>query len=259
MKPILIVSLFLSLTVPLVADVVSWRQGASNDFVVNYQGVQDTLLASTSSVNNENYGNLDFVLVGRNEQRYSIVSFDLSDMAGTYSSVESASLTLFVSGSPTALNFEILVYSLFASNGGWDQMQATWINQDKAGEIAWKNAGGTDVSNVLGARDSLLQTIDYTTTSTSITIDVPVSMVLGWITSPEDSASLLLMPQGSQGSNTYVATFGSSNQGTMDLRPLLTVHYTAIPEVPTVMLLMGLAGLVAYRRFRTGESEKLSD
>lgn len=259
MKPVLIATLLFAFTAPLKAETVTWRQGTANAFVDNYQGSYATLLASTSSVNNDNYGNLDFILVGRNEQRYSVIRFDLSEMAGNYSSINSASLTLYTSGNLTTQDFDILVYSLFDSNAGWDQMQATWVRQDKSGETFWKDASGEGVSNILGARDSLLQTIAYTTTSSSITIDIPVSMVLDWITSPDQSAGLFLLPQGSAGNNAYVANFGSNAHINAQVRPLLTVDYAPIPEVPTLALLISLAGFVVLHRTLLVKNSKSSD
>lgn len=232
--------------------VVTCQEGGSNSFTANYAGTSDTILASTSAVNNDNFGDNASLIVGRNEQRFSIIRFDLSSMAGSYDSITSVSLTLTRTAAATALDFNINIYSIVSANGGWNEMEATWINREKSSSTPWQNASSVNQTNFLGATGDLLQTISYTTTTTSITINVPISMVLEWINNPNGSGGLALMPVGSSGSNSNVATFGSSEFATVSSRPLLTVNYAPIPE-PSALLLslggLGMAGVAFRKRF----------
>lgn len=248
--PLLIVTLSQLALATTWSAAVTYQEGGSNAFATNYAGTSDTILASTSSVNNDNFGDNVSLIVGRNEQRFSIIRFDLSSMAGNYDSITGASLTLSRTGAATALDFNINIYSILSTNGGWDEMETTWINQEKSSSTPWQNASGANQTNFLGATGDLLQTISYTTTTTSITINIPISMVLEWINNPDASGGLALMPVGSSGSNSNVATFGSSEVATAGSRPLLTVNYAPIPEPSALLMSFGGLGLlvIACRR-----------
>ena len=222
--------------------VVTYQEGGSNSFTTNFTGTSDTILAS--NVSSGNYGADPILIVGRNEQRFSIIRFDLSSMAGSYDSITSVSLTLTRTAAATALDFNINIYSIVSANGGWDEMEATWINRVKSSSTPWQNASSVNQTNFLGATGDLLQTISYTTSTTAITINVPIAMALEWINNPNGSGGLALMPLGSSGSTNNIATFGSSEFETVSSRPLLTVNYTPIPEPSALLLSLGGLGMV---------------
>ena len=246
--PLLIVTLSQLALATTWSAVVTYQEGGSNAFVTNYAGTSDTFLAS--NVSDTNYGGEQFLLVGRNEQRFTILRFDLSSLTGEYESITSASLTLTRTGTATALDFDINIYSILSTNGGWDEMEATWVNQDKSSSTPWQNAAGEDQGNFMGARGELLQTISYTTTTDSITVNIPISMVLEWITNPAAAGGLALIPSGSSGSSTYSAYLGSSEVATASSRPLLTVNYAPIPEPSSILMSMGGLGflVLVYRK-----------
>ncbi|HWL52315.1 MAG TPA: DNRLRE domain-containing protein [Chthoniobacteraceae bacterium] len=227
---------------PAQSAVVTFQQGADNEWVSDYTGTSDTQLATNSK--NATAGDLDFFLVGRNQTRYSIIRFDLSSLQGAPLSVSSATITLTRTGNATAADFDIEVHSVAATNGGWDEMTASWAHLNATAETPWKNAAGDDQVAFSGAVGALHQSVAYSTTSDSFTFEVPLAVLQQWIDAPSSSGGLALVPVGSNGDNANAAYFGSSEHATMAYRPLLTIHYAAIPEPSVAVIGLGGLGLV---------------
>lgn len=254
------------------AAVIEYRYGTSNALVTNYTGVdQAFLLVSTGSQGNYNTGGYDGMIVGRSNARQGIIAFDLSSMQGKFNSINSAQLTFYRDGTATTSDFTISMYQIFDANAGWKQgtgtgtaagpdNSVTYLNQNyssvPAQNISWKNSSGTSVGNFSSAYStlSLLDSVTYTTTSTSITFDIPVMLVTNWITAPGSNAGLAFIPSGSPTANSVAANLGSSSADEA-LRPLLTLNYTAIPE-PRIIAYLLLGGMVALliKRMRRSAS-----
>lgn len=230
-------------------------QGVTNNYVTDYQGVKNTTLAS--NVGNNNYGGSTVLYIGRSNQRSALLHFDLSSLQGQTASILNATLTLTLIGSPTAGDFNVTMYEVFSSNAGWEQGTGTGgaVGPDGTAtysEMAenttpWKNSSGTAVNAVNLAYDNTaaLQTLLYTSASTSLTFNIPTNVIGSWISSPSTHAGLIFAPSTSGGitANTYIANLGMSSDSVFDNRPALNIEFEAIPE-PSVYHLVALGAVV---------------
>lgn len=110
------------------AEVVAFRNGASNTFVTNYGGTEDTFLNSNTGAEHTGYGALTASLTGRETivatglvtYRTALTRFDLSAMQGQYSSINSATLTYYQAETGVQFpDFEFGVHEVSAANGAW--------------------------------------------------------------------------------------------------------------------------------------------
>lgn len=247
----------------LPADVIdiNYRYGTDNALVTNYTGVDQAFLLLNSNAagqGNYNTGGYNGMLVGRSNARLGIIAFDLSSLQGEVDSITSAQLTFFRTGTATDQDFTISMYEVYGTNAGWNQgtgtgaavgpdNSVTYLNQNYSsvgGEnVAWENAIGTPVGSFLSAYNpSLLDSVTYTTTTTSITFDIPLALVESWIFSPGANAGLAFIPSGT-GGNSTTATLGNSFADEAS-RPLLSLSYTPVPEPkPIVSVLLGIIAL----------------
>lgn len=253
------------------AVVIDYRYGTANDFVENFTGVdQAFLLVSSNAASQGNYntGGYNGMLVGRNNARQGVVSFDLSSMQGKAASIDSAQLTFYRTGAATDVNFTISMYAIYGTNAGWNQgtgtgiavgpdNSVTYLNQNYSSvgseNVPWKNNSGDSVTNFSGAYNTLsvLDSVTYTTTSTSITFSIPVALVESWISSPSTNAGLAFIPSGAGVTTSSNANLGGSSSDEA-FRPLLSLTYTPIPEPGAVgsLILGALTLFLAHRNRR---------
>lgn len=250
----------------LQAAVIDYRYGTDNDLVTNYTGVdQAFLLVSSGSLGNYNTGGFGSMLVGRSNARQGIIAFDLSSMQGEFESIESAQLTFYRTGAATDVDFTITMNAIFGTNTGWNQgtgvgsavgpdNSVTYLNQNYSSNVdenvPWENSSGTPLGSFFGAYStSLLDSVTYTPTTTSFTLDIPVALIESWISSPSTNAGLAFIPSGTGVSNSTSANLGNSLADEA-FRPLLTLNYTPIPEPGTIgsLLLGGFALMLASRK-----------
>jgi len=262
-KPLTLIFGFLLGISSLHAVVIEYRHGTDNAFVTNYAGVdQAFLLVNTNpaSFGNYNTGGFGTFIVGRSNARQGIVAFDLTSMQGQFSSIESAQLTFYRTGLDTNLDFTISMYQIFGTNVGWNQgtgaggavgpnNTVTYLNQNYSSvgseNVPWEDSSGDPVANFSSAYNaSLLDSVTYTTTTDSITFDIPVALVQSWINNPGTNAGLAFIPSGAGATNATVANLGNSFAAEA-FRPLLAITYTAIPE-PGVVGSLLLGGLVLF-------------
>lgn len=102
-------------------------------------------------------------------------------------------------------------------------------------------SGGISADNI-EAKSSILDTFIPTTVGQSMDFDVTTSLQ-AWLINPAQNFGWAILPTGTDGFQ-----FGSSENGTAGLRPLLTVQYllnaALVPE-PSSWLLFSLMGVVA--------------
>lgn len=233
------------------------------DGVNGYDGTQDTMVVS-GGADNFNYGAAEFFDINRQSStRRSLLKFDLSSLAGQFSSIDSVSLQLTPAGS--AITGDFSIYAVSDANAGWIQGNKTGALAT-TGEPAWNFiAGGPTPGDPLTGSTPWAGSIglgtagtDYDTpalftgtytsgSTTPITVTLPTSLIADWINNPSTNGGLFLRFDTEV--NTVVARFRSSEFTTIADRPMLTVDYTAIPE-PSAFVLSGLGMVVLIGRSR---------
>lgn len=248
------------------AEVISFRNGANNALVTNYGGTEDTLLNSNAGFEHNGYGALTASLTGRETiaatglvtYRTALVRFDLSALQGQYSSINSATLTLYQAETGVQFpDFEFGVHEVSAANSAWvEGTTAAGV----AGNPDWEHLSH-DAQTWAGSAGLQTPGVDYVTPAlatgtyqaggagsdrngTPYDFALPGALVAKWIEG--DNPGVVL--QKSDLSTDGLFQFRTSEFATVSLRPVLTIDYTPIPE-PAGLAVLGLAGL-ALRRWR---------
>jgi hypothetical protein len=104
----------------------------------------------------------------------------------------------------------------------WSESSVTW-NLAQTGS-AWSTAGcngvGTDRSGTAAASVRINQA------GGALTLDLPASLIAGWLAAPATNQGLLLRPQPNSGGATVTYAFASAEFGIAAARPTLTITYT---------------------------------
>jgi alpha-glucosidase len=235
---------------------MTFKQGAdivSNDGlfdVPGYQGVDDTSLVQESPDNN--FGGRDSLLVGvvgGGMVRDALLRYDLSAIAGEYSTIDSMKLRLHVDAfTDPAAWLEMNVALERAGNAGW--VAGTGDNQLQDGSATWNHAartgtqwlggangarGSADLHGVMGnaivaentaAVGSWIE-IDLTPVADDPDADTLTKVVDMWTrNSGADNAGMLLVYQSMADDPQW--TFSSSDHPTAALRPELVVEFTPL-------------------------------
>jgi hypothetical protein len=201
-------------------------------------------------------GGSDRIYVGRvgtndpTPLRRGLLQFDLSAIPAnaTINSVRLTLQLLVVSNSNTAS------ISLHPVTGAWtagirispggsgasaNPGDATWLH--RSSPTTWTTPGG-DFLGLSSATTSVSAIGIYNWSTPGLATDV-----INWIANPASNAGWLL--RGNEATAQSVKVFGSMEQATGTLRPVLEVDYTAIPEPQTALLsLAGLCWFVRRRR-----------
>ena len=251
-----IATLILASTAASVSGVsVSFQEG-----IGGYAGTDDNqMLDPGTGFQNDNIGARNAIQLGNASSittRRSILRFDVSSLAGLYSSIDSATITLRKANGPTGGGTDSAdMYAMIDANAGWvegvgnfapaaNDGSSSWVSS--ADPTAWVGGGG---GGTLGALQTSLPGVsgnDPANTFYVFTLDT--SLVDHWITTANAG---VVIKEGAEidgaGSGTdlqiefYSAQFGALADA--PVRPKLTINYTEIPE-PTTVGLLGLASLL---------------
>jgi MYXO-CTERM domain-containing protein len=264
------------------ADVITFQQGGSNALVSNYAGTQDTFL--NSSAVDASYGALTVSIAGRDpgkptadpvvppSLRTALLRFNLSALAGQYSSINSATLTLFQrETSAQFTDFTVNLYQVSAANGSWVQGTTDTDGTNTAGNPDWAHlshdtqpwAGspglgtpGTDyvtpaLSSVTWNSGDAGSTSDKNNTQYSFAI--PASLIGDWIGGNNSGLAIENADLQQDGLAQFASAEWTANPGggltAPQIRPLLTIDYTPVPE-PMGLGLLALGGAALLRRRR---------
>lgn len=213
-----------------------------------------------------NGGTNSFALIGvaavNSVENFGLFQHDLSALAGQTLTGD-VTLTLVLNAETSSNgggpDDSVYIQPLFNTNAGWvegalnigaadnntDDGSVSFANfaqyNDNDGSpsgttIAWKDAGGSDVANLLGALDSSLgsQTAD---TVNPVVFTINQAIAQDWI----DNGLAGLVVRSTEG--------GGATAGSRFFAESLTISGDAVPE-PASLSLVAIAGLIAMRRRR---------
>jgi hypothetical protein len=260
----------LAFAAPSSAAIVSYQQGASTPFLGGaYSGNEDTMLARNNNFNgaaDQNFGGrADFAVGGRASDsfhRHSLIRFDVTSMAGEFSSIDAITLRLHFSVNSatfTDKNDTIQVYQVASANTGWIEGnlngstaaggQSTWYHRNAttnnwAGSLGASTAGTDYVNTVLAST-----AFDRTELAGDVfdLVFTDTSFFANWVAGT--NPGLFLRAQ--TGTQAAQVIFHSSEAGTAAFRPELIITYTPIPEPSTFALVIsGGIAMELIRRLR---------
>jgi hypothetical protein len=197
-----------------------------------YNGTVDTTIDFYSTNQNQNYSGDPTIWVGFNamapvtytsesdDYARALLRFDLSTVIPSNGTIEDASLTLypynygsqFISGTTTI--------TAYAISDVWASTQATWINRQTS--IPWTNPGG-DYNTITAASDSVV--LSDNNIPASVTFNLTASVVQGWLSAPSSNYGVIFIASNETITADNYFTFYSTNNGTISLNPILTLHY----------------------------------
>ncbi len=246
--------------------------------------VDDTTLVQDGGADDNNFGGRNELIASQttsgNNRRLSLLRFDLSSLAGQFTSIDSVSLELRLNtGRAVPTTGQILdVYRIAEANAGWVEGTGlssaandgvtvpdtvTWRalsdNADIAQRVNWAgsaglNTAGTDYFNTaMGSTSAFTagayaagDVITITLTASGFTLE---EMVNDWAADAATSAGLVIR---GRFTNTNNQIFFDSNEtvlaGAQPAR--LTINYTPVPEPAAPVMILVLAGLGMVRRRR---------
>lgn len=244
------------------AQTAVFQNGTTAPFVGGtYTGVQDTMLLNNlGGQTDNNFGartDLDVgTFSGSNSARHALLRFDLTSMAGQYSTITGVTLRLTFSDTLASFNITtsntVEVHQVSAANTGWIEGagsstvgtggESTWDYRNQGGSTAsWAGSGGASTPGV----DFLATTVASTPWSGSPAVGTTFDLVFtdttfftDWISGINSGLFLGDATENVSGENRI--NFYSSEFGTVAFRPQLIVSYTAIPEPSSLALLAGL-------------------
>ena len=232
------------------------------------QFVQNGLHTRVSDgANAEANGGNDSSLIGINAggvNNWGLNQWDLSSLTGE--TVTSVSLFFDVQENFTNANHgstldTISIHEIFSTNAGWleggqvvngtnveTNGGATFNFQSQTSATtgtAWQDAAGNDLSNLLGAFDTTaidsIAGYDQGTGPDTVSFNLPVALVQGWVDDPSSFAGLVLQSN-DNGDNLGRFNF-LGNPGT------LSITTAAVPE-PSSLAIVGMFGIAAFMRRR---------
>lgn len=184
--------------------------------------------------------------------RRALLAFDVSAVVPAGSRIESAALTLHMSktitsGTEVGLHRVLADWGEGASNapgeegGGAPAMpgDATWKHRFYDSQ-AWATMGG-EFAPVAADAAIVFGPGFYTWSSAAMVADVQ-----SWLDDPGQSFGWLLL--GDESTAATAKRFDSRENPDPEVRPVLTLVYTPIPEAESGMALAGLVGLFLLRR-----------
>ena len=236
------------------------------DGLDGYAGTEDNqILDPGTGFDDANVGGRNTFQLGNASPastRRCLLRFDVSSLAGRFTSIDSATITLKKSNLPAGSGTDDAeMYAIADNNADWVEGTGQFVVQNgssswnsKQHPTAWIGGGG---GGALGAlQDTIANVSGNDAANTFYVFDLAPSLVDHWVTIANAG---VVIKEGAEidgaGSGTdlqiefYAAEFGAIADA--PVRPKLTVTYTIIPE-PATLSLLGLASLlmVGCRRKR---------
>ena len=217
-------------------------QNAPNGF--GYTGGQDTdLSAKTPTLN---LSTASGVGIGRftNFVFRPLFRYDLSSIAGAYSSITQIQFTLTTVQPPAGAN-TLLLHEVDALNSNWIETSATWNTKD--GTNPWDGGVGLGTSGY----GSILDSESYTSSTTSITFTITgpaATSLVNDFTSASNPGFVITSLNEATGNDNFYFETGTLDSG-VD-KPKLSITYVPTPEPSTAGLLAGGLAAVGLRRKR---------
>lgn len=241
---------------PASADVVSFQEGVNG-----YAGTQDTYISS-GSIAGRNYGVTEDILVGAGSgiERRALFQFDVSSLAGQYTSITSAQFKLTqIEGSAQFSDFDLYAYQIADANAGWvegtgngtSSSAPNWVLLEGP-DTYWAGSSGLHTADT-DYVDTVLDSVTYSSggagadmNGTVYTFDLPGSLIEQWVTGVNAGLLIFASSEVEEG----LARFASSEfTGNASWRPQLVVEFAPIPE-PASLALAGFGGLFLLQRNR---------
>ena len=206
-----------------------------------YTGEQDTDLSANNPT--QNLSAAAGSPIGRisNFVHRPVFRFNLSSIAGTYSSITEVQFILTALGDTMGSN-TLLLHEVDAQNSDWVETAATWNTKD--GTNAWDGGAGLGSAGYGITLDSE----SYTTSTTSITFTITglaAANLVNDFTSGNNPGFVITSSNESSGTNYIYYLTGVTNSG-----PKLSVTYLPAPEPSATCLLAGTLAVVGLHRKR---------
>ncbi|MCC7351237.1 MAG: PEP-CTERM sorting domain-containing protein [Phycisphaerales bacterium] len=240
-----------------------------------YDGTQDAHLYWSSDSQINTGGNNVILSGGANS--HILLKFDVSSLAGQ-GTIQSATLRLYQrnqGGSGGDFTFPFNIYQVADANAGWLQGGSSYaaalpgevcwdyLSYDATTPTEWAGAGPyTNLEPTHGNRGVSVSGTDFIATPLAIgnytqdtsgvsnghefSINIPVSAINHWIGGP--NAGMMILADVAQAGSGY-ASFFSSDEANIALRPALDITFAPVPEPTTgAVLLIAGSGLLLRRR-----------
>lgn len=269
---------------PLHAAIVTYQNGSSNALTGTYSGTDDVMMMTNGggffNSSTDNFGLRSDMAVGNTggsaeHIRRDLVRFDVSSLTGQYSSINSATLRLYVTGAPAGTG-TVNLFRLADANAGWvegNDHSANGYSAADAGGSTWAYkiqgaypnefsgtpwAGGGTTGSVNGAAgvagtdyfSTSIASIAYTS-ATSGFVDFVFndpSLINTWVTGTNAGLLLRQLNEASVPGGNLI-NFHSSESLTAGSRPELIIDYNAVPEPSRAFLsMLGAVALIFRRR-----------
>jgi hypothetical protein len=253
---------------------VTYRDGNATPFIGGtYSGTRDAALVVGGGNTTDNLGargDFEVGVLGAGAQRHALVRFDVTSLAGQYSSINGVTLRLYPSFVDTVAADAIQLYRLAAANTGWVEGNGTsftGFGPEDVGGSTWSfrvqgvtQGAGTPWAGSAGASSPGVDYLSTLLASTPFTSSTPlqtafdlvfsdVSFIGDWAAG--NNPGLFLKSAGDSPSSPNARRIAfTSREGTAAFRPELIIDYNVIPEPAGFALGFFMMACLAFIRTR---------
>lgn len=254
------------------AQVANFKEGSPDPFSgITYNGTEDAAMINRNTdTRNQNFGSRAnfFVADTPTETDNSLIRFDITSMAGNFTSIDSVTLRLYYAGAnpPSEMGL-IEVFELDPANAAW--IEGTGNGTHQSGSATWNElqrgfqgnniapngsgtvwAGGSNGAGVSGTDHSALSLATYSVLGTEATntatdfVFNDTSMIADWVAGT--NAGLVLKSTGFDNSG---FSWHSSDAGNA-FHPELIIEFSSVPEPSGALLALVVLSGLTFRRTR---------
>lgn len=237
--------LMLSTQFPVAADVVVWEEEASNEFVSDFSGTEDTHISSSEPTFNFGNGVTEDQVNEIGPGTKSLIRFDLSAFEGQFSQIKSIELQLSISLVSNDSGGTIDVFAISQANADWvegtapkdgglQEGSSSW-DAPRQGSSAWAGSPGLGTPGTDHSSDPLVSVSVSSTGTNKFKFEGSTSeltaLVETW-TSPTTNAGILLSTEDDatfrfRSSERFFSNFGQAP-------PTLRIDYVPASEPPDI-------------------------